>query len=212
MDFMKLNDGLVSKPTVKVGDISVFKEFLSVSDQLCLVDDLRQVAEQAPVFSLKTKSGKAMSVRVTAAGEFGWFSNHQGYRYVSAHPSGTTWPEIPTSIMAIWQALAGHAPSPECCLINYYGEGARMGLHQDRDEANFNWPVVSISLGDDALFRVGSQERTGKTSSIWLQSGDVAVMGGAARLNYHGVDRIKFGSSQLLKSGGRLNVTLRVVT
>ena len=87
-----------------------------------------------------------------------------------------------------------------------------MGLHQDRDEANLNWPVVSISLGDDALFRVGGRERGGKTSSIWLQSGDVAVMDGAARLNYHGVDRITFGSSRLLKSGGRLNVTLRVVT
>jgi len=86
-----------------------------------------------------------------------------------------------------------------------------MGLHQDRDEANFDWPVVSISLGDDALFRVGGTERGGKTESIWLKSGDVAVMGGAARLNYHGIDRIKFSSSSLLKEGGRLNVTLRVV-
>ena len=212
MDFMKLNDGPVPRPTVKIGEVSVFKHFLSQLDQLRLVDDLRQVVEKAPIFSLKTKSGKPMSVRVTAAGEFGWFSNHQGYRYVSEHPAGTTWPEIPASIMSIWQLLAGYAPSPECCLINYYGEGSRMGLHQDRDEANFNWPVVSISLGDDALFRVGTRERSGKTSSIWLQSGDVAVMGGAARLNYHGVDRIKFGSSQLLKNGGRLNITLRVVT
>ena len=212
MDFLNLNDSCALQPTVKVGEVSVYKGFLSKSDQLLLVGDLRQVAEQAPIFSLKTKSGKAMSVRVTAAGEFGWFSNHQGYRYVSEHPSGATWPEIPASVMSIWQAMAGHAPSPECCLINYYGEGAKMGLHQDRDEANFNWPVVSISLGDDALFRVGGRERSDKTSSIWLQSGDVAVMGGGARLNYHGVDRIKFGSSRLLKSGGRLNVTLRVVT
>jgi alkylated DNA repair protein (DNA oxidative demethylase) len=212
LDFMKLNDGCDPQPTVTVGEISVFKRFLPTSDQLLLVEDLRQVAKKAPVFSLKTKSGKPMSVRVTAAGEFGWFSNHQGYRYVSEHPSGATWPEIPASIMSIWQAMAGHAPSPECCLVNYYGEGARMGMHQDRDEANLNWPVVSISLGDDALFRVGGRERGGKTSSIWLQSGDVAVMDGAARLNYHGVDRIKFGSSRLLKSGGRLNVTLRVVT
>lgn len=152
-----------------------------------------------------------MSVRLTAAGDFGWFSDQRGYRYEEQHPSGVNWPEIPDAIMAIWRAVAGAVPDPECCLVNFYGDGARMGLHQDRDEANFDWPVVSISLGDDALFRVGGTERGGKTESIWLQSGDVAVMGGAARLNYHGIDRIKFGSSSLLKEGGRLNVTLRVV-
>ena len=80
MDFMKFNGGSAPQPTVFIGEISVFKRFLSPSDQLLLVEDLRQVAEQAPIFSLKTKSGKPMSVRVTAAGEFGWFSNHQGYR------------------------------------------------------------------------------------------------------------------------------------
>ena len=152
-----------------------------------------------------------MSVRLTAAGDFGWFSDQHGYRYVKQHPTGVNWPEIPGPIMAIWRVVAGEVPDPECCLVNFYGEGARMGLHQDRDEANFDWPVVSISLGDDALFRVGGTERGGKTESIWLQSGDVAVMSGAARLNYHGIDRIKFGSSSLLKEGGRLNVTLRVV-
>jgi len=194
-----------------VGGISVFKEFLPPTDQLRLVEELRKVAAKAPVFSPKTKSGKPMSVRLTAAGDFGWFSDQRGYRYVKQHPSGVNWPEIPDSIIAIWRAVAGTVPDPECCLVNFYGEGARMGLHQDRDEANFDWPVVSISLGDDALFRVGGTERGGKTESIWLQSGDVAVMGGPARLNYHGIDRIKFGSSSLLKEGGRLNVTLRVV-
>lgn len=211
MDFIKLNRQTTPSHTLTVGGISVFKEFLPSSDQLRLVKELREVAAQAPVFSPKTKSGKPMSVRLTAAGDFGWFSDQRGYRYVQHHPSGVNWPAIPDSIMAIWRAVAGAAPDPECCLINFYGEGARMGLHQDRDEANFEWPVVSISLGDDALFRVGGTERGGKTESIWLQSGDVAVMGGPARLNYHGIDRIKFGSSSLLKEGGRLNITLRVV-
>ena len=211
MDFIKLNRQTTPRHTLTVGGISVFKEFLPSSDQLRLVKELREVAAQAPVFSPKTKSGKPMSVRLTAAGDFGWFSDQRGYRYVEHHPSGVNWPAIPDSIMAIWRAVAGAAPDPECCLINFYGEGARMGLHQDRDEANFDWPVVSISLGDDALFRVGGTERGGKTESIWLQSGDVAVMGGPARLNYHGIDRIKFGSSSLLKEGGRLNITLRVV-
>ena len=211
MDFVKLNRQTTPSHTLTVGGISVFKEFLPSSDQLRLVKELREVAAQAPVFSPKTKSGKPMSVRLTAAGDFGWFSDQRGYRYVQHHPSGVNWPAIPDSIMAIWRAVAGAAPDPECCLINFYGEGARMGLHQDRDEANFDWPVVSISLGDDALFRVGGTERGGKTESIWLQSGDVAVMGGPARLNYHGIDRIKFGSSSLLKEGGRLNITLRVV-
>ena len=211
MDFIKLNRQTTPSHTLTVGGIFVFKEFLPSSDQLRLVEELRAVAAQAPVFSPKTKSGKPMSVRLTAAGDFGWFSDQRGYRYVQHHPSGVNWPAIPDSIMAIWRAVAGAAPDPECCLINFYGEGARMGLHQDRDEANFEWPVVSISLGDDALFRVGGTERGGKTESIWLQSGDVAVMGGPARLNYHGIDRIKFGSSSLLKEGGRLNITLRVV-
>ena len=211
MDFIKLNRQTTPSHALTVGGISVFKEFLPLSDQLRLVEGLREVAAQAPVFSPKTKFGKPMSVQLTAAGDFGWFSDQRGYRYVEHHPSGVNWPAIPDSIMAIWRAVAGAAPDPECCLINFYGEGARMGLHQDRDEANFDWPVVSISLGDDALFRVGGTERGGKTESIWLQSGDVAVMGGPARLNYHGIDRIKFGSSSLLKEGGRLNITLRVV-
>jgi alkylated DNA repair protein (DNA oxidative demethylase) len=99
----------------------------------------------------------------------------------------------------------------ECCLINFYDQSAKMGLHQDKDEADFNWPVLSISLGDDALFRVGNVARGGKTESIWLNSGDIVVMGGPARLVYHGVDRIKFGSSTLLGKAGRINLTLRVV-
>jgi alkylated DNA repair protein (DNA oxidative demethylase) len=121
------------------------------------------------------------------------------------------WPAIPEGILDIWRALVGEARLPDSCLVNFYGEGARMGMHQDKDERDFSWPVVSLSLGDSGLFRMGNVEKGGKTESVWLESGDVVVMGGAARLAYHGVDRIRFGSSSLLPRGGRINVTLRAV-
>ena len=107
-------------------------------------------------------------------------------------------PRSPTQSSTSGSELASPDRDPDCCLINYYGEGARMGLHQDKDEADFSWPVLSISLGDDALFRIGNTTRGGKTESIWLSSGDVVIMGGPARLTYHGIDRIRFGSSKLL--------------
>ena len=123
------------------------------------------------------------------------------------------WPPVPeTALGDLWRALVDWDRDPDCCLVNFYREGARMGLHQDRDEADFGLPVVSVSLGDEALFRMGNTTRGGKTESVWLRSGDVVVMGGAARLAYHGVDRIRFGSSTLLPDGGRINLTLRVVS
>ena len=176
-----------------------------------IVADLRDVIRAAPLFSPMTPYGKPMSVRMTSAGKYGWFADRRGYRYVTEHPSGTPWPAIPESVLAIWDAVTLLERRPDCCLINFYHGTARMGLHQDKDEADFSWPVVSISLGDDGLFRIGNQERGGKTESIWLASGDVVVMGGEARLTYHGLDRIRPGSSTLLKDGGRINLTLRVV-
>jgi alkylated DNA repair protein (DNA oxidative demethylase) len=113
--------------------------------------------------------------------------------------------------LALWRELVSAERDPDCCLINYYDAGARMGMHRDSDEADFNWPVLSVSLGDDGLFRVGNTTRGGKTESIWLNSGDVVVMGGAARLTYHGVDRIRFGTSSVMPKGGRINLTMRVV-
>ncbi len=149
---------------------------------------------------------------MSAAGRFGWITDRKGYRYSETHPDGQVWPPIPQQVLDLWGDVSGSARDPECCLINWYGEGARMGLHQDRDEADFGEPVVSVSLGDEGMFRMGNEERGGKTESVWLKSGDVVVMGGEARLRHHGVDRIRFGSSTLLPQGGRINLTLRVVT
>jgi alkylated DNA repair protein (DNA oxidative demethylase) len=196
---------------LNVRGFEIHKGFLSSEAQDELVAVLRDVVLVAPLFQPDTPYGKPMSVRMTAAGSYGWFSDKSGYRYIPAHPSGHPWPDIPAKVLAIWESVTSLSRQPECCLINYYAPDAKMGMHQDKDEADFQWPVVSISLGDDALFRIGNKTRGGKTESIWLQSGDVVVMGGDARLTYHGVDRIRGGSSSLLPKGGRINLTLRVV-
>ncbi len=189
----------------------ILKGFLETSEQVDLVRDLRNVAKAAPMRAPITRWGKPMSVRMTSAGRVGWISDRKGYRYEGEKPDGGAWPKIPKNILNLWRNVTELERAPDCCLINYYGEDARMGLHQDKDEGEFQWPVVSVSLGDDGLFRMGNVEKGGKTESIWLNSGDVVVMGGDARLAYHGVDRIRFGSSKLLPDSGRVNLTLRVV-
>lgn len=192
--------------------VALRRGLLARPAQAAMVADVLRVMAAAPPFHPVTRWGKAMSVAMTGAGRFGWVSDRQGYRYEERHPSGLPWPPIPDSVLAVWEACAPGARPPECCLVNLYRGGARMGLHQDRDEADLSQPVVSISLGDEALFRVGSVERGGPTESGWLRSGDVCVIGGAARLAYHGVDRVREGSSDLIPGGGRINLTLRVVT
>ena len=198
-------------PTVTIRGFQIFKDLLSVAEQRALLVDLRGVVAAAPLFSPDTPYGKPMSVRMTSAGKYGWYSDRSGYRYADRHPGGAAWPAIPDPVLAIWRELVSDERDPDCCLINFYGDGARMGMHQDRDEADFSFPVVSISLGDDGLFRLGNLTRGGKTESTWLGSGDVVVMGGDARLIYHGIDRIRAGTSALLPQGGRINLTLRVV-
>ncbi|WP_299045036.1 alpha-ketoglutarate-dependent dioxygenase AlkB [uncultured Tateyamaria sp.] len=195
-----------------VRGFEIYKGHLDAAQQAALVADVRAIAKVAPMFSPDTPYGKPMSVRMTSAGAVGWYADRSGYRYAPLHPGGSDWPPIPASVLSLWHDVTGLDRDPDCCLINYYGEGARMGMHQDKDEADFKWPVVSVSLGDDGLFRIGNTTRGGKTESLWLKSGDVVVMGGDARLTYHGVDRIRFGSSTLLPRGGRINLTCRVVT
>ncbi|MDX2483564.1 MAG: alpha-ketoglutarate-dependent dioxygenase AlkB [Pseudodonghicola sp.] len=194
-----------------VRDFEIRKSYLSPAAQAALIEALRPVLKAAPPFTPETPLGKPMSVRMTSAGALGWIADKTGYRYAPQHPKGIDWPAIPEPVLQIWHDLTGLERTPDCCLINYYGEGARMGLHQDKDEADFSYPVVSVSLGDDGLFRIGNPTRGGRTESLWLNSGDVVVMGGPARLSYHGLDRIRFKSSRLLPRGGRLNLTLRVV-
>jgi len=196
---------------LNVRGVGIRPGHLSRAAQEGMVADLREVARAAPFFSPETRFGRKMSVRMTSAGKYGWYSDRRGYRYEPRHPSGVPWPPIPDSVLAVWHEATGLGRAPDCCLVNFYRDSARMGLHQDRDEADFAWPVLSISLGDDGLFRIGNIERGGKTESVWLRSGDVLTLAGEARLIHHGIDRIRPGTSTLLPEGGRINLTLRVV-
>ncbi|MEM9582318.1 MAG: alpha-ketoglutarate-dependent dioxygenase AlkB [Pseudomonadota bacterium] len=189
----------------------IYDGLLDRDAQVALIAELRALISETPMVQPVLPSGRKMSVRMTSLGRLGWVTDRKGYRYQATHPNGRPWPEIPHRILHIWQMVSGVTRAPDCCLMNYYSQDAKMGLHQDKDEGNFDWPVVSISLGDEALFRMGNVTRGGKTESLWLRSGDVVVMGGDARLAYHGIDRIKPGTSDLLPKGGRLNLTLRVV-
>ena len=195
---------------VPLGPARYFPGFLDGPAQQALVADVRSIVKAVPLFRPETRWGKPMSVRMTSAGTVGWVSDRRGYRYEPAHPKGIAWPAIPERVLEIWRATTGADRDPDTCLINYYDENARMGFHQDKDETDAAWPVVSISLGDDALFRIGGTDRTDKTQSQWLSSGDVVVLDGPARLAYHGIDRVRSGSSSLLPKGGRINLTLRV--
>jgi alkylated DNA repair protein (DNA oxidative demethylase) len=175
---------------------------------------LQDVFARAPLYTPRMpKTGRPMSVRMSNCGPLGWVTDERGYRYQATHPdTGEPWPPMPAALLDAWRELAGYGAAPESCLINFYGPDAKMGLHQDRDEADFDAPVVSLSLGDTCLFRIGGVKRNDPTRSVRLASGDAVVLGGAARLAFHGVDRIMPGTSTLLPEGGRINLTMRRVT
>jgi alkylated DNA repair protein (DNA oxidative demethylase) len=187
--------------------------YLDRAEQEALLAAIRQIIKEAPLYTPRVPSGKPMSVRMTNCGPFGWMTDEAGYRYQPTHPeTGRAWPPIPDILMKAWLDLAGYPHPPEACLINYYGTDARMGLHQDRDEQDFAAPVVSLSLGDTGLFRIGGTKRSDPTQSFRLASGDAVVLAGPARLAYHGIDRIMPGTSTLLAESGRINLTLRRVS
>ena len=188
--------------------------YLDRAGQELLLRAIREVMAAAPLYTAKMpKSGRPMSVRMTNCGPLGWMTDETGYRYQTCHPqTGASWPSIPDVLLAAWRELTGYPHPPQACLINYYTAAARMGLHQDRDEEDLAAPVLSLSLGDSCLFRIGGTRRHDPTQSFRLASGDALVLGGAARLAYHRVDRILPGTSTLLREGGRINLTLRRVT
>jgi DNA oxidative demethylase len=194
--------------------LRLYPGHLDGAAQADLLAAVRDVLRAAPLFTPRMpKSGRPFTVRMSNCGPLGWVSDENGYRYQPAHPeTGRAWPAIPPSLLALWGELARYPDPPEACLINFYDPDAKMGLHQDRDEADFAAPVVSVSLGDSCLFRVGGQTRNQPTRSFRLSSGDIVVLGGVARLAFHGVDRIYPGTSRLLPEGGRINLTLRRVT
>jgi DNA oxidative demethylase len=188
--------------------------YLDRNRQNELLAALREVLAYAPLFTPRMPvSGRPFTVRMSNCGPLGWVSDVNGYRYAPAHPeTGRPWPRIPAILLGAWQELGFYPHPPEACLINFYGPAAKMGLHQDRDEQDFDVPVISLSLGDSCLFRVGGRRRSDPTHSFRLHSGDAVILGGGARLAFHGVDRILPGTSTLLAEGGRFNLTLRRVT
>ena len=194
--------------------LSYHPDFLDRAAQEQLVASIREIVAEAPLFvPAMPRTGKEMSVRMTNCGPLGWVTDKErGYRYQPTHPvTGKPWPAFPAMLLDIWNRVAGSAKPPEACLVNFYDDSARMGLHQDRDEKDLEAPVLSVSLGNTCLFRVGGTDRKDPTMSLKLRSGDVFVIGGAGRLCFHGVDRIYPSTSTLLKNGGRINLTLRRV-
>lgn len=188
---------------------------LSLDEQRGLLESVRNVVKAAPLYTpTMPRTGKPMSVRMTNCGALGWVTDKEkGYRYQATHPAtGKKWPAIPEQLSALWAQYSGYRAAAEACLINFYEAPAKMGLHQDRDEEIFDAPVLSISLGDSCLFRIGTEKRNGRTVSVKLDSGDLLLLSGKARLAYHGVDKLYPDSSALLKNGGRINLTLRRVT
>ena len=162
---------------------------------------------------MQVPRGKLMSVAMTNCGQWGWVSDNQAYRYSATDPlSGLPWPAMPPPLLQSARNAAkqaGYADFiPDACLVNFYGPGARMGLHQDRDEQDFTQPIVSFSLGLPAIFLIGADTRLGPTQKISLYDGDALVFGGPARMMFHGVKPLTDGEHPLI-GRGRINLTFR---
>ena len=188
---------------------------LDKDEQAALLRDVLERVAIAPFYRPKMpRSGAPLSVEMTNFGPLGWFTDRdKGYRYEARHPvTSKPWPGIPPTLLRLWDETTAYPAPPEACLVNFYRDGARMGLHRDSDEEAVDAPVLSVSLGDSAVFRFGGTTRRGTTMTVRLESGDVLLFGGLARLMFHGIDRVLGGSGSLIEGGGRINLTLRRVT
>jgi alkylated DNA repair protein (DNA oxidative demethylase) len=183
---------------------------IDAAGQAALVEEVLAAANAAPFYRPLTPSGKPMSVEQTSLGAYGWTTDADGYRYEPVHPlTRQPWPPMPRCLLALWAVHTSGETPPDSCLVNLYREGAKMGLHTDSDEQDLTAPVLSVSLGDTAVFRLGGAARGDSSRTVRLTSGDVSVLAGPSRRFFHGVDRILAGSSRLVPGGGRINLTLR---
>jgi alkylated DNA repair protein (DNA oxidative demethylase) len=209
---LPLLDGLLA---ANLPEGTVFHpKLIDLAAQKALMADLEDVLRAAPATTVLTKTGGYTSAAITNCGTAGWWSDRRGYRYETTNPAtGSAWPKMPESFLnAVALSVRGTPWSdfaPDACLINYYGPGARMGLHQDRDEKDFVHPIVTVCLGDDADFLVGGPKRGDKTVPVVVRSGDVMIMGGASRLYFHGIRKIHPGTSPLPGINGRYSLTFR---
>ena len=205
---------MTNKPPSFPPGFAHYPLYFDPAQQAVLIEAVKLGVEQAPFYQpTMPLTGAPLSVVMSNFGPLGWVTDkHRGYRYETVHPkTGSPWPDLPKLLQDLWADVAGWPDQPEACLINWYRGGAKMGLHVDQDELDLNAPVVSVSLGDPALFRIGGETRSGPTASLKLFSGDVVVLGGAARRCYHGVSRVYYGETALVPKGGRINLTMRRV-
>jgi DNA oxidative demethylase len=202
-------------PACPAAGCAHFAGLLTEAGQTALIAEIRRVIAAAPLFTpAMPRTGKPFSVAMTNCGPLGWVSDQEGgYRYQPVHPqTGKPWPPMPDMLGYLWASLTGCKQKPQACLVNFYSGKAKLGLHRDEDEEDFSAPILSVSLGDSAIFRIGGLKRRDPAQRLELKSGDVLVMGGESRLRYHGIDRIIPGTSDLIEEGGRINLTLRRVT
>jgi len=193
-----------------------YPTYFSPAQQEILIESVKAGVFQAPFYQpTMPRTGAPLSVVMSNFGPLGWVTDKEsGYRYETVHPkTGQPWPDLPDLLGNLWDDVTDFPARPEACLINWYKEdkASKMGMHVDNDENDLRAPVVSVSLGDPAMFRIGGPQRGGRTKGIKLFSGDVVVLAGKARLCHHGVSKVFYGESALVPKGGRINLTMRRV-